>query len=139
MKKITDERLIVRNLKNQRTAFLVENGFILCVLAYQIFQGTPLDQVVAYDNMLFLALMVGCWTMIVLSVTVSTSMEDKAKVKLGKLLLLGLIVFVIAAGSFLWLLHGKHLLVALGSGLIIATIVTGINVLANHFRYSEQD
>jgi hypothetical protein len=53
MKKITDERLIVRNLKNIRSAFLVENGFILCVLVYQILQGTPFDHVVVYNNMLF--------------------------------------------------------------------------------------
>lgn len=139
MKKITDERLIVRNLKNQRNAFLVENGFILCVLAYQIFQGIPLDHVVACDNMLFLALMIGCWTTLVLSVNVSAPMEDKVKVKLGKLLLIGLIIFVITTGLFFLLLHGKHLLMALGCGLIIAVIVTGINVLANHFRYSEQD
>lgn len=73
-----------------------------------------------------------------LSVTVSAPMEDKAKVKPWQLLLIGLI-FVIAASSFFWLLHGKHLLVALGCGLIIAAVVTGVNALANHFRYSDQD
>lgn len=139
MKKITDERLIVRNLKNLRTAFLVENGFILSVLAYQIIQGKPIGQVIAYDNMLFLALMVGCWTTIGLSVTVSAPMEDKPKVRPGKLLAIGLIIFAIVALLFLLLLRGKHLLVALGSGLIIAAIVTGINVLSNHFRYSDKD
>jgi hypothetical protein len=67
-KKITDERLIVRNLKNFRVAFLVENGFILLVLMFQLFKGTPFLRVFAYNNMLFLALMVGCWTTLILLV-----------------------------------------------------------------------
>lgn len=43
MHKITDERLIKRNLNNIRLAFAVENIAIIVILAVQIVKGMPWD------------------------------------------------------------------------------------------------
>lgn len=39
MKKITDERLIVRNLQHIKIAFIVQTIGILCILGYEVFKG----------------------------------------------------------------------------------------------------
>ena len=39
MKKITDERLILRNLQHIRIAFIVQTIGILCILGYELSQG----------------------------------------------------------------------------------------------------
>jgi hypothetical protein len=65
---------------------------------------------------------------------VSAPMADKAKVKPSKLLVIGLLIFVFAALFFIFVLGRRYWLIALGSGLVVAAIVTGINLLANHFR-----
>jgi hypothetical protein len=39
VKKITDERLIVRNLQHIKIAFIVQTIGILCILGYEVFKG----------------------------------------------------------------------------------------------------
>ncbi|OPA76257.1 hypothetical protein BVG16_18860 [Paenibacillus selenitireducens] len=39
MKKITDERLILRNLQNIKIAYIVQTIGVLCILGYEFFKG----------------------------------------------------------------------------------------------------
>ena len=39
MKRITDERLILKNLQNIKIAYIVQTVGILCILGYELFQG----------------------------------------------------------------------------------------------------
>ena len=39
MKKITDERLVLRNLQHIRIAFIVQTLGILSILGYELYQG----------------------------------------------------------------------------------------------------
>lgn len=133
MHKITDERLIKRNLNNIRLAFAVENIAIIVILAVQMVKGMPWDQAVSYTNLPFLILMIGCFSLVVLSVNVSAPTEDKAKVPVKRLLLQGLIAWAIFALLFRLMIGGRPLL-SLLCGLVVAAVVTGIMVYGNHYR-----
>jgi fatty acid desaturase len=76
MKKITDERLIVRNLRHVRIAFIVQTLGILSILGYELVQG-GLDHM--RDNPVWLVFMI---TSIVYAyLTMSTSVEHEKQIK----------------------------------------------------------
>ena len=76
MKKITDERLVVRNLQHVRIAFIVQTLGILGILGYEVIQG-GLDQM--RENPLWLVFMI---TSIVYAyLTMSTSVEHEKRIK----------------------------------------------------------
>ena len=56
MKKIKDERLILRNLMNIRIAWIVQNLAILIFLVYQIIKSQDTSGVFNYGNPLWQSL-----------------------------------------------------------------------------------
>lgn len=133
MKKIKDERLIVRNLRNIRLAFIAENVFIIGALILQIVRGRDLMATVSYRNPLFSALMVGCYVLVVLSVNVSVPMYDTPKKSLRQLLAVGLLVWPAASAIFFWfVLPTSYWWLSLVCGAIISVVVTSILLYANH-------
>ena len=143
MKKITDERLKVRNLKNLRIAFLVENLFLYGVLGWQLIQGKGISAVLDWGNVPFAAVFIAGVTAAVLSANVSEPMADKPRMATKRLVHIGLLVWVIASVIF-WLTIqeqplGIHLALAIGCGLIIALVWTGIDAWGNHFRSNDDE
>ena|SRR5690625_57 len=75
MKKITDERLILQNLKNIRVAFVFQSLAIIGVLVYQtMMQGFE----VARSNPLWLILIVTGVILSYLSLSISVDHEEKS-------------------------------------------------------------
>jgi quinol-cytochrome oxidoreductase complex cytochrome b subunit len=72
MKKITDERLIMKNLKNVRIAFVVQTLGILAILFYEFLQGGT-DQM--RDNPLWLVFMFTVIVLAYLSMNISVDSE----------------------------------------------------------------
>lgn len=143
MKKITDERLKVRNLKNLRIAFLVENLFLYGVLGWQLIQGKGISAVLDWGNVPFAAVLIAGATAAVLSANVTEPMADKPRMATKRLVRIGLLVWVIASVIF-WLTIqeqplGVHLALAVGCGLIIALVWTGIDAWGNHFRSNDDE
>lgn len=143
MKKITDERLKVRNLKNLRIAFLVENLFLYGVLGWQLIQGKGISAVLDWGNVPFAAVLIAGVTVAVLSANISEPMADKPRMATKRLVRIGLLVWVIASVIF-WLTIqeqpvGIHLALAVGCGLIIALVWTGIDAWGNHFRSNDDE
>lgn len=135
MKKIKDERLIVRNLRNIRLAFIAENVFIIGALILQIVHGKDLMTTISYHNPLFSALMVGCFVLVVLSVNVSVPMYDTPKKNLRQLLAVGLLVWLAASAVFFWfVLPTSYWWLSLVCGAIISVVVTSISLYANHVQ-----
>ncbi|MCG7337563.1 hypothetical protein MHZ95_20180 [Sporosarcina sp. ACRSM] len=92
MKKITDERLILRNLQNTRIAYVVQTIGILCILGYNFFQG-GLEKM--RENPLWLVLILTTVVYFYLSMSVSVEHERKIKNPMRSFLA-GLIVLIIA-------------------------------------------
>jgi hypothetical protein len=147
MKKITDERLKVRNLKNLRIVFIVENLFLDGVLAWQLIQGKDIFAVLAWGNVPCAAVMIAGITAAVLSVNVSEPMADKPRLAVNRLVRRlvrqGVIVWAIAGVIFYVTIPdqplGIHLALATGCGLLIALVWAGIDAYRNHFRDHDQD
>jgi NADH:ubiquinone oxidoreductase subunit 2 (subunit N) len=130
MKKIRDERLILQNFKNIRTTLLVENSVILLLLLWQGWQKSDLLHAFTYDNPLFLVLMIAVFTMIVLSLNVSTPIEDKPKRSWRYLGVSALIELV----GFYLLTAGHHPFISLLAGVVLTAITSGIMLYSNHLR-----
>ncbi|CAM3224932.1 hypothetical protein [Lactiplantibacillus plajomi] len=138
MKKIKDERLIIRNLKNIRLSFIIENGALLAVLGWQLGQGQAWSRVVSYQNPLFSIFMLAAVSLTLLSLNVSVPMEDKPRASWGQLVWHGLICWVIA-WLFCWGLLRVNPLAAVGLALIFTVIFSGIELVANHLRDPHDD
>lgn len=76
MKKITDERLVIRNLQHIRIAFIVQTLGILAILGYELVQG-GLDDM--RENPLWLVFMIT--SIIYAYLTMSTSVEHEKQIK----------------------------------------------------------
>lgn len=76
MKRIKDERLILRNLQNIKIAYIVQTIGILCILGYNFFQG-GLEEV--RTNPLWLLLMLT--TVVYLYLSMSVTVEHEKKIK----------------------------------------------------------
>ncbi|PEF71880.1 hypothetical protein [Bacillus pseudomycoides] len=76
MKKITDERLILRNLKNIRITYIVQTIGILCILGYEFFQG-GLDGM--RENPLWMVFILTSVVSAYLSMSVSVEHEKEIK------------------------------------------------------------
>jgi len=135
MKKIKDERLILRNLMNIRIAFAVQNLAIMIFLAYQLIKSKDLSSVFSYSNPLWAILMIGAYTLVVLSVNVSVPMEDKEKMTHKKIIFISLGVFIFTSTFFYFASEQAHMLFALISGTAAAIPLYAILRYANRFRY----
>ncbi|WP_461223737.1 hypothetical protein [Lacticaseibacillus suihuaensis] len=134
MKRIKDERLIQRNLKNIKAAFAVENLFIAAVLGVMLWRGQAYEDVISYRQPLFAALMVGCYTVLILSVNISTPMQDAPRRPWRFLAAITLGTWVLAAGLFFVIAGFTHPVICGLAGLAVAAVVGGLNLYANHFR-----
>jgi len=134
MKKIKDERLILRNLLNIRIAWIVQNLAILIFMAYQLIKSQDTSGVFTYGNPLWAVFTIGTYTLVVLSVNVSGPMEDKEKMTHKKITLISMGVFLITTIFFYFALLQVHLWIALISGTVVAIIIYGLLRYANRFR-----
>lgn len=131
MKKITDERLILRNLKNIRITFVVQNTLMLLYLIYQKFNH--LDSF-SFDNPIAIILIIGGILNAILSINVSTPIADKAKLKPSLILLISLLSSLVVACFFYISFAWQHLSLAIMCGMVIGVVVGGCLLYANHFR-----
>jgi len=134
MKRIHDERLIVRNLKNIRIAFGIENIVIILILLWQSYLHKNWSGVFSLDNPLFAVLMIGAFILIVLSVNISSPTEDKPKASIKLITIRFVIELIVLSFVFYILLKGSHFLVSLIAGTVIALVLLEIDLYANHFR-----
>ena len=118
MKKITDERLVVRNLQHVRIAYIVQTLGILGILGYELIQG-GLDQM--RENPLWLVFMIT--SIIYAYLTMSTSVEHEKRIKNpGKSLknsFIVLLVIGVALAYFVSITPGS----SWGMGFLIAGII----------------
>ena len=94
MKKITDEKLIVRSLQHIKIAYLVQTTGILCILGYEAFKGGVEGMT---KNPLWLVFML---TMIIygyLNISVGVENEKKPKKPVRSLIISFVVVTIIAA------------------------------------------
>lgn len=135
MKKITDERLIMRNLKNNRAAFAIENLVILIILVYETIRTGSYNEVWNLRNPVFLILQTGVWLLVILSLSISGPMEeDKTKFSKKKLTVIAAAVWLAAFLFFYFAMLKSHVLLAIGCGALISAVCTGILVYGNSFR-----
>ncbi|WP_331490738.1 hypothetical protein [Aquibacillus rhizosphaerae] len=78
MKKITDERLVLRNLQNIRIVYIVQTLGILIILAYELIQG-GMDGM--RNNPVWIVFMVSIVVSAYLSMNVSLAHENVKKIQ----------------------------------------------------------
>ncbi|TXR64400.1 hypothetical protein DM800_14325 [Bacillus sp. AY18-3] len=97
MKKITDERLILRNLKNIKITYIVQTIGILSILGYDFFQG-GLDRM--HENPLWMVFILTSIVSAYLSMNISVEQEraiiNPQKSFIIRLVVLAVIVVFIA-------------------------------------------
>lgn len=134
MKKIKDERLIMRNLKNIRIAFIVENVAIIFTMIYQVLSGQAFYEVFSRDNLLFIVLMIGCFTLTFLSMNISIQIEGKEKRSKKAIYFFSSAVFGVVTLINYLLPGGTNLPVAILSRIIMGGITFGILKYINKYR-----
>lgn len=134
MKKIKDERLILRNLMNIRIAWLIQNLAILIFLGYQLIKSQDTSGVFTYGNPLWAVFAIGTYTLIVLSVNVSGPMEDKEKMSHKKITFISLGVFLFITIIFYFALLQAHLILPLVCRAVVAISIYALLRYANRFR-----
>ncbi|MGG2014842.1 hypothetical protein [Bacillus sp. S10(2024)] len=76
MKKITDERLTLRNLQNIKIAYIVQTTGVLCILGYDFIQG-GMERM--RENPLWMVFMLTAIVAAYLSMSISVEHEKKIK------------------------------------------------------------
>ena len=99
MKKIKDERLILRNLQNTKIAHIVQTIGVLCILGYNFFQG---GSEAVFENPLWVVLMLT--TIIYGYLSMGLSIEHEKKIKNPRksftISLTVLVILALAVGYF---------------------------------------
>lgn len=93
MKKITDERLVLRNLHPIKIAYIIQTIGILCILAFDLYQG-GVEQM--RNNPLWLLFIITTVVMAYLSMSVSVEHEREIKNPKRSLIISLIIVLLIA-------------------------------------------
>lgn len=99
MKKITDERLILKNLQNLRISHVVLVIGVLCILGYDLFQGGPEKML---KNPLWMVLMLATIVYSYLSMSVSLEHERKMR-NPRKPFVVGLVVVTVTSTTIAYL------------------------------------
>lgn len=94
MKKITDERLILRNLQNIRITYLVQTLAIILILGYELVQG-GLDAMT--DNPVWLVFMLSTVVNSYLSISISVENEREIKNPQKNFLISSIVLVIIVA------------------------------------------
>jgi hypothetical protein len=97
MKKVSDERLVLRNLQNIKITYIVQTIGILCILGYELAQG-GLEGMRQNPLWLVFMLTTVVYTYMSMSVSVEheTKMKDPKKSLMISLVVLTLIALVVA-------------------------------------------
>ncbi|MET4563587.1 hypothetical protein ABIA69_004808 [Lysinibacillus parviboronicapiens] len=138
MKKITDERLVLQNLKNIRIAFIIQTIGILGILGYD-FVTKGLDGM--RENPLWLVFMITAVISAYLSMSVSADHESN-KINPQKSLSISLVVLVVIStvvGFFVSLTEGFNIIdgVIMGGILFICGLIPIIYIY--NLRKKRQD
>ncbi|MFT8477892.1 MAG: hypothetical protein ABF682_10865 [Liquorilactobacillus sp.] len=132
MKKVKDERLKGQLIKNFKTAFIIENSFILIVLMYESFKNY--GEIINFQNPLWVSFMIGVISLSILSQKVTAAVEDKPKISKKRLLIYFLLEFLAFSLLFI-LIIPKYIWLSVICGGIVALITSGILIYNNHYRY----
>lgn len=95
IKKITDERLILQNLKNIRIAYIIQTFGILCILGYDLVTK-GLDGM--RENPLWLVFMITAITSMYLSMSISTDHENN-QVNPKKSLNISMVILILISAA----------------------------------------
>lgn len=130
MKKITDERLVLRNLQHIRIVYIVQTLGILVILGYELFQG-GLDGM--RENPVWLVFMIT--TIVYAYLTMSTSVDHEKQIKNPRKSLMGglLVVLVVAItlGFFTSITPGY----TWGIAALVASIIIFCGALPVYYIY----
>jgi hypothetical protein len=133
MKKITDERLVLQNLKHIRWAFISENLVLLGFIVAQGLRGNW-SAALSWGNPLFVVFMTGCYVMVVLTVGIRAQQDDKPQARWAKLALIdGAIWLGVAAFFYVTILSGPRLLLAVMCGGIVTAVVLATQLIYRHY------
>lgn len=118
MKKITDERLIVKNLQNIKIAYIIQTLGILCILGYDFFQG-GLEQM--RSNPLWILFILTSVVSAYLSMSVSVEYE-KENINPKKSFMFSLIVLaaIVVISAFLISITPGY---GWGEGLLVGGVI----------------
>ncbi|WP_345240763.1 hypothetical protein [Pontibacillus salipaludis] len=121
MKKIKDERLVLKNLKNIRTAYVIQTLGIIGILGYDVIQG-GMDRMMA--NPLWSVFMITAIISSLLSMTVSVDeYPTQQSPKKGFILSIIVVTFIaIAAGVAISLSSGVTTGVLIGGVIFICGV-----------------
>nr|AFW17845.1 hypothetical protein pJHW3_004 [Enterococcus thailandicus]AFW17893.1 hyprothetical protein [Enterococcus faecalis] len=134
VKKIRDERLIIKNLKNIRLAFVIENVVILIILAIQL-MNEKFTEVISLNNPLWFVIFIGSFSLVITSVNISLPMEDKTqKTSFFRILLYSLAIFI-TSFLFFYLVSYKNIMIALICGFIMFFCAILYQIYLNKFKY----
>lgn len=130
MKKITDERLILRNLQNTRVALVVLMIGVLSILGYDLFQGGP-------EKMLKNPLWV-VWTIttiVYFYLTMSVSVEHERKINNPKKSFVVSLIIIIAASAIVGFLVSITPDFYWTNGLLLGAIVFICGFIPSYYVY----
>lgn len=130
MKKITDERLFLQNLKNIRTAFIIQTIGVLAILGYEFVVGGMEGM---RENPLWLVFTVTSISLAYLSMRVSVDQENNKKSP-KRSLYIGLTVVTIisiTAGILIPFTEGSTVM----SGIIIGGVIFVCSIVPVMYTY----
>lgn len=103
MKKIQDERLILRNLKNIKVIYTVQTLGILIILAFNLFEG---GWNAVRENPLFLLFLISSIVSAYLSINISVDLE-KPKGNFRKKYMISMIGWIVISGILGYLVSNE--------------------------------
>ncbi|WP_404292329.1 hypothetical protein LG276_16140 [Cytobacillus kochii] len=138
MKKITDERLVLQNLKNIRIAFIIQTIGILGILGYDLVTS-GLDEM--RKNPLWTVFIITAVVSAYLSMSISADHEDN-KINPRKSLIISLVILILittVVGFFVSLTQGFSIMngVIVGAILFICGLIPIIYIY--YLRKNRQD
>lgn len=135
MKRIKDERLIIRNLENVRWAFGIENLAALAILASELINRRPWNAILSLKNPAFLLVFIGSMVLVVLSLNVTGPIEGGKRKLSTWFLIMAFLLEWLLWGAFFWMaLAFSQVLLSAICGLIPALVMTGSTLYINRFR-----
>lgn len=135
MKRIKDERLIIRNLENVRWAFGIENLAALAILASELINRRPWNAILSLKNPAFLLVFIGSMVLVVLSLNVTGPIEGGKRKLSTRFLIMAFLLEWLFWGAFFWMaLAFSQVLLSAICGLIPALVMTGSTLYINRFR-----
>ncbi|SFI40557.1 MULTISPECIES: hypothetical protein [unclassified Bacillus (in: firmicutes)] len=118
MKKITDERLVLRNLQNIKIAYIVQTMGVLCILGYDFIQG-GMERM--RENPLWMVFMLTTVVAGYLSMSIGVEHEKEIKDP-KKSFIIGMVVLTVIVAVFAYL-TSITLNFGWGDGLLIGAII----------------